>query len=386
MILTIAISGYRSIRNLVLPLEKLTVVTGANGSGKSSFYRALRLLADVAQGRAIASLAAEGGLQSTIWAGPEAFSRGMKDGSVPVQGTVRKNPVALKLGFASEDYGYAIDLGLPPPPPPPSYFSLDPVIKAEAVWAGEVLSRRNVFAERSGPAVTALSAGGRREVLLHDLPSFESMMTHSADPKNLPELLYLRARMSGWRFYDHFRTDPYAPVRQMQIGTRTPVLSSDGADLAAAIATILEIGNAAGFHAAIEDAFPNSSIEISEDRGRFEVLMRQKGLLRPLSTAELSDGTLRYLLLVAALMTPRPPSLMVLNEPETSLHPSLLRPLSRLILQASARSQLIVVSHADELVSGLRAEGDSLMVTLSKVLGETVTEGIEAPAWSWPTR
>jgi predicted ATPase len=103
MILTIAISGYRSIRNLVLPLEKLTVVTGANGSGKSSFYRALRLLADVAQGRAIASLAAEGGLQSTIWAGPEAFSRGMKDGSVPVQATVRKNPVALKLGFASED-------------------------------------------------------------------------------------------------------------------------------------------------------------------------------------------------------------------------------------------------------------------------------------------
>lgn len=62
MILTIAISGYRSLRNLVLPLAKLTVVTGANGAGKSSFYRALRLLADVAQGRAIASLAAEGGL------------------------------------------------------------------------------------------------------------------------------------------------------------------------------------------------------------------------------------------------------------------------------------------------------------------------------------
>ncbi|WP_332304571.1 AAA family ATPase [Rhizobium sp. GR12] len=386
MILTIAISGYRSIRNLVLPLEKLTVVTGANGSGKSSFYRALRLLADVAQGKAIASLAAEGGLQSTVWAGPEAFSRGMKDGSLPVQATVRRNPIALKLGFASEDYGYAIDLGLPVPPPPPSYFSLDPVIKAEAVWVGEVLSRRNVFAERTGPAVTSLSANGRREVLLHDLPTFESMMTHSADPKNLPELLYLRARMSGWRFYDHFRTDPSAPVRQMQIGTRTPVLSSDGADLAAAVATILEIGDAAGFHAAIEDAFPGTSIEISEDRGRFELLMRQEGLLRPLSTAELSDGTLRYLLLVAALMTPRPPSLMVLNEPEASLHPSLLAPLSRLVLRACERSQIIVVSHADELVSGLIAEGGALMVTLNKVLGETITAGIDSPAWAWPGR
>lgn len=386
MILTIAISGYRSLRNLVLPLEKLTVVTGANGAGKSSFYRALRLLADVAQGRAVASLAAEGGLQSTIWAGPEAFSRGMKDGSVPVQGTMRKNPVALKLGFASEDYGYAIDLGLPPPPEVPLYFSLDPEIKAEAVWAGEELSRRNVFAERRGPVVTALSASGQRQVLLHDLASFESMMTQSADPKNLPELLYLRAQMNGWRFYDHFRTDPQAPVRQVQVGTRTPVLSSDGADLAAAVATILEIGDVTAFHDAIEDAFPGSAVEVNEDRGRFELLMRQRGLLRPLSAGELSDGTLRYLLLVAALMTPRPPALMVLNEPETSLHPSLLAPLSRLIVQACKRSQMIVVSHADELVSELGADGGALMVTLTKVLGETVAEEIDAPAWTWPMR
>ncbi len=386
MILTIAIAGYRSLRNLILPLEKLTVVTGANGSGKSSFYRALKLLADVAQGRAIASLAAEGGLQSTLWAGPEVFSRGMKDGSVPLQGTVRKNPVALKLGFASDDYGYAIDLGLPVPPPPPSYFSLDPAIKAEAVWAGEVLSRRNVFAERTGPVVSVLSTSGKRQVLLHDLSSFESMMTQSADPKNLPELLYLRARMSGWRFYDYFRTDPHAPVRQMQIGTRTPVLSSDGADLAAAVATILEIGDAQGFHAAIEDAFPGSSIEIKEERGRFELMMGQRGLLRPLSTAELSDGTLRYLLLVAALMTPRPPTLMVLNEPETSLHPSLLAPLARLIMLACQRSQIVVVSHADELVSQLGDEGSASMIRLTKVLGETVAVDVEAPAWAWPAR
>ena len=71
MLITIAISGYRSVRNLVLPLEPLTVITGANGTGKSSLYRALRLLGEVAQGRAIGSLAAEGGLQSTLWAGPD---------------------------------------------------------------------------------------------------------------------------------------------------------------------------------------------------------------------------------------------------------------------------------------------------------------------------
>ena len=111
MIITLAVSGYRSIRDLVLPLDRLTVITGANGSGKSSLYRSIRLLAEVAQGGVIGALAREGGLQSTLWAGPESFSRAMKAGQLPVQGTVRTGPVSLKLGFADEDYGYAIDLG-----------------------------------------------------------------------------------------------------------------------------------------------------------------------------------------------------------------------------------------------------------------------------------
>jgi predicted ATPase len=65
-------------------------------------------------------------------------------------------------------------------------------------------------------------------------------------------------------------------------------------------------------------------VDVEEQGGRFEVRLRQHGLLRSLSAAELSDGTLRYLLWTAALLTPRPPELMVLNEPETSLHPDLL--------------------------------------------------------------
>ncbi len=115
IITKLAIAGYRSLRDVRLPLGPLNVVTGANGSGKSSLYRALRLLADIAQGRIIQSLAAEGGLHSTLWAGPESLSRAVKRGDHPVQGTVRKNPISLKLGFAGRDYGYAIDLGLPVP-------------------------------------------------------------------------------------------------------------------------------------------------------------------------------------------------------------------------------------------------------------------------------
>ena len=384
MILTFAVAGYRSLRELILPLQRLNVVTGPNGSGKSSFYRALRLLADAAQGRIVQSLAAEGGLQSTLWAGPEQFSRAMKAGEAPVQGTRRNERISLKLGFASEDYGYAIDLGLPIPGQ--TVFGRDPEIKAEAVWVGEVLSRRNLIASRSGVGVQILDDAGKRQTVVSDLAPFDSMMTHAADPRGAPELLALRERMRGWRFYDHFRSDPEAPARRPQVGTRTPVLTADGHDLAAALQTIREIGDPAALHEAIEDAFPGSALQIGESDGFFEVALRQHGLLRPLRAAELSDGTLRYLLLVAALLTPRPPSLMVLNEPETSLHPDLLPPLARLIAAAAQRSQVIVVTHARTLVDVLEGEPDSALLALEKQLGETLAPGFEPPAWAWPKR
>jgi predicted ATPase len=384
MILTFAVAGYRSLRELILPLQRLNVVTGPNGSGKSSFYRALRLLADAAQGRIVQALAAEGGLDSTLWAGPEAFSRAMKAGEEPVQGTQRRNRVALKLGFASEDYGYAIDLGLPIPGA--TAFGRDPEIKAEAVWIGELLKRSNLIASRNGPAVQVLDEQGRRATVLNDLAPFDSMMTHAADPRGAPELLALRERMRGWRFYDHFRSDPEAPARRPQVGTRTPVLAADGHDLAAALQTVREIGNPAALHEAIDDAFPGSALEIAENDGFFEIAMRQHGLLRPLRVAELSDGTLRYLLLVAALLTPRPPSLMVLNEPETSLHPDLLAPLARLIAAAAPRSQLIVVTHARALVDALSGEPACAVFVLEKQLGATLAPGFETPAWAWPKR
>src|SRR5689334_17987843 len=134
---TLAIAGYRSLRDLVIPLRGLTLVTGPNGSGKSSLYRALRLLAETAQGRLVPTLAREGGLHSTLWAGPESFSRSVLRGEHPVQGTRRKNAISLKLGFAGEDFGYAIDLGLPGPNGVAA-FAGDPHIKRECVWSGDL--------------------------------------------------------------------------------------------------------------------------------------------------------------------------------------------------------------------------------------------------------
>ena len=383
MITRLAVAGYRSLRDVVLEVAQLTLITGANGSGKSSLYRSLRLLAEAAQGRLIASLAAEGGLSSTLWAGPERFSREMKSGAQPVQGTVRSRPVSLRLGFSGDDFGYAIDLGLPEPMHP---FQRDPEIKVEAMWTGEMLGRANLFAERRGQAVSLRHAdtGEWRSALSNLLP-FDSMVTHCADPTDGLELLLMRERMRNWRFYDTLRTDVDAPARRPQVMTYTPVLGSDGADLAAAIATIIAIGDGGALEDAVADAFPGSRVEVNgDDYG--VVAMRQPGLLRPLGAKELSDGTLRYLLLIAALLSPRPPEIMILNEPEASLHPSLLDALARLLVLASRRTQIVLVSHSERLIDSLRGEYSVHEIALSKRLGETLIEDHDPPRWVWPKR
>jgi predicted ATPase len=386
MLTAVAISNYRSLRNIVIPLEKLNVVTGANGSGKSSFYRALRLLGDTAQGRVVPSLAREGGLQSTLWAGPESIAKSVRRGEYAVEGTRREQPVNLRLGFASDDLGYLIDLGLPRSSG--SAFGLDPEIKRECIWHGPILRSAAMLVDRQGPLVRIRGEDGNWNIATKTLASFDSMMTHVSDPRNAPETLVLRESIRAWRFYDHFRTDVDAPARLSHIGTRTPILGNDGADVAAAIETIREIGDIDALVSAVSDAFPQSQLSITNSAGRFSLLMQQHGLLRPLDAAELSDGTLRYLLWIAALLTPRPPALMVLNEPETSLHPDLLAPLARLIARAAESSQIIVVTHAAQLIAALREHGSN-SITLEKSFGETTIAGLQdrdLPAWHWPSR
>jgi predicted ATPase len=304
-----------------------------------------------------------------------------------VQGGPRKTPVNLKLGFAGEDFGYAIDLGLPTPSR--SAFAHDPEIKRECIWAGPVLRPAALLVDRRGALVRIRDERDEWGELTHDLQGFDSMLTQLADPQRAPEVLTLRDRIRSWRFYDHFRTDADAPARQPQVGTRTPVLAHDGHDLAAALQTIREIGGASALDAAVSDAFPGAAIAINQGSGRLALEMRQHGLLRALDVRELSDGTLRYLLWIAALLTPRPPALMVLNEPETSLHPDLLPALARLIARAARDTQVWVVSHAQLLTDALHANPACTSLRLDKQLGETRIEGqgmLDAPPWHWPAR
>ena len=382
MLHTVAIRGYRSMRDVVIPLTGLTVVTGANGTGKSSVYRALKLLADCGRGEVIGSLAREGGLESVLWAGPENPTGARRTGEV--QGTMRTRPVALELGFSSDDLGYLIDLGLPQYAGPKSLFARDPEIKREIVFAGPRLRPSAALVRRGGDyAEVADDAGHGFTELTRALTTYQSVLAEYA----LPELASVRDRLRAWRFYDGFRVDADAPARRPRIGTRTPVLSDDGGDLAAAVQTIVEVGSG-DLQRAVADAFDGAEVSVAVHDGLFELQLRQPGMLRPLRAAELSDGTLRFLLWGAALLSPRPPSLMVLNEPETSLHPDLVAPLASMIRAAAAATQVVVVTHS-QMMRGHLDVDDASEIELYKEWGETrVAEQtmLSTPPWEWGKR
>jgi predicted ATPase len=380
MLSTISVSGYRSLVDLVMPLGRLNVVAGANGSGKSNLYRALQLLAAAASGGTVGRIAAEGGLDSVLWAGPEVPQ------GAGAQGTVRRRRVSLMLGFASDELGYLVDLGLPQIDPRRTLFARDPEIKREQVFAGPFAKPATVFVDRDRGAVRVRDGGWRP--LPHPIAASESILTDVADADATLELLSLRRGLAGWRFYDHFRTDRDAPVRHPQVGTRTRSLAHDGSDLTAAWATAEEAGCADDLSGEVSRAFPGSRVEIAQSDGAFRLRMHQPGLLRPLEAAELSDGTLRYLLLIAALLPAAPAPFIVLNEPESSLHPGLLAPLARLIVRASESSQVLVVTHAAALRAAMEDAGADAVELVSEGFGTRIAgqAPLDQPPWRWPNR
>jgi len=366
----IHVAGYRSVRNLHLKLGQINILTGANAAGKSNLYNSVFLLARAAAGGFAQVIAAEGGMPSVLWAGER---RGR------AQSPARVEPVRMKLGIVTDSFNFELVCGLPKlhSPVARSAFALDPEVKEERVWMEGAGGLKITFFERTAKGVWILDRDERLEDYSGELLPTESVLSQLREPHLYPELSVLASQMGQWRFYHHFRTDPDAPLRHPQVGVRTPVLDHDGSDLAAALQTIIETGQAKELHTAIAQAIPGASVQIEYDEkdGMFAVVMNMPGLKRPLRSRELSDGTLRYLCLLAALLSPRPPALLALNEPETSLHPDLIEPLARQLVSAAKNSQLWVVTHSERLAQLVEKFSGEAAIRLQLVNGETKVIG-----------
>jgi predicted ATPase len=295
--------------------------------------------------------------------------------SVLWAGERKKGSVRMSLGVTLDDWSYELTCGLPKPSN--SFFTLDPVVKEEKLSYQKGKSRRVTFLEREEAAANLRDSEGRRATYPRLLTLSESCIAQIQEAHSYPELLTVARELGNWRFYHQFRTDADSPLRQPQVVVQTPVLGPDGQDLAAALRTIIEQGRGEEVAHEIDKAFPGSTLEFVGDgvTARFAVAMRMPGIRRPFEASELSDGTLRYLCLLAALLTCRPPSLIALNEPETSIHPDLLEPLAHLIIAASRQSQIWLTTHSRRLADAIAEQCGQLPIELEMVRGETRVVG-----------
>jgi len=356
---TLTLQGYRSIRKLTLELGALNVIVGPNGCGKSNLYKGVRLLAGAAQGRLSAALAAEGGIQKAMWAGGARH------------GDKASAPRRLILAAQMDDYAYELQIGYPEPTT--SLFALDPLVKEETLWLTATGRRpSSLILERRNQSASLVNVEGVRSGYAVRLQPEESVFGQLAEPHLYPEVSIVRETLRQWRFYHEFAVWPGSPLRAPQVGIRTPVLAHDGRDLAAAWQTIIEIGDRELLTRIVGEAFPDCRFDVIAQQGRFELQMVRDGILRPLDAAEFSDGTLRFLCFAVALLSPRPPAFMALNEPENSLHPDLLPALAHLIAEASRYSQLWVTTHSERLAALIARHTEATRYALALRDGETL--------------
>ena len=369
---SLRVTGYRSVVDLRLQLGHVNVIVGPNGCGKSNLYRSMLLMAEAAHGSLSQAFAMEGGFPSALWAGhPHSASEAAK----------------IRLEARIDEMEYKIVCGLPPPGDwyklgdnkIATAFGLDPEVKHEEVLVHSE-GAQVLFLTRKNRRAMVVDIDGRRTDFPVSLDRSESAVSQLRDPERFPVLFRLREELRSWRFYHHFRTDHEAPIRGTQLGTFTPILGHDGRDAAAALQTIFEQSERG--HDLVQEwidrAIPGAKLVVEVDRNRamFEIRLEVKGVLyRPLRARELSDGTIRFMCLLAAMLSPRPPSLLALNEPETSLHPDLIQPLADLIVEASNRSQIWLTTHSRPLADRIAEQSGEPSIELEIVDGETRAVG-----------
>jgi predicted ATPase len=361
----VSISGYRSLRAIRFPVGGLTVFVGANGVGKTNLYRALQLLQASAAGTLSRELASEGGMQSALWAGKRRTNQPAR--------------MKLSVGLGGDDrgtsYSYEIDIGLRMPTA--AAFRLEPQVKEETLLF-QSGRRPLTILERRGPRAIAADEQGKKHPLGVDVLASETALGAIQDPARFPDVDAVRRTMLDWKFYHDFRSDRASPLRQPCLAVTTPTLASDGSDLAALFATLVHIReDTVELDRAVDDAFPGATLIMPEpERTASFGLVFPEYPKRVFEAGELSDGTLRYLALVGALLGYRLPSFIALNEPESSLHPDLIEPLARMIVRAAERTQVWVVTHSERLAAAFEACGNVRPHTVIKRNGATWIEGL----------
>lgn len=326
-----------------LPLKELNVLIGPNGAGKSNLLEVLALLR-AAPRNLPAPVKEMGGVLEWLWKGPDA-PRGASIDAV-IDYPAGNQPVRHVLEITEHGGRFEV---------------VDERIENEEPYAGKDEPYFYYRFRHGSPVLNDLSAqqrGLRRE----NVKPEESILSQVRDPESYPVLHWLQDRYEQIRLYRDWSFGPTAPWRREQSAHgRSDVLLDGGENLTLVLSKLrLRVKNE--LLASLEKLFDGiEDFHLQVDGGNVQLFLEERGG-RQIPASRLSDGTLRYLSLLAILLHPEPPPLVAIEEPELGLHPDVLPHIAELLVQASQRTQLLVTTHSRQLVDALGDQPSAVVV------------------------
>jgi predicted ATPase len=316
----LSVSGYRRLKSVDISLRRLNVLIGANGVGKSSILDVLHLLGVSADRRLATAVLEKGGLQSILTA----------DG--------RTSELSVQVRYQPETAGY---------------ISYELTLKEAGALPVLSIDNERLFQSSIGELLD--DAATEPDKNYH---RSETALSQAPAMGKASDFRYILASTSA--IYHSLDISERAPIKTPQRLYPTRAPGANGEDLLSCLWTIRE--TARDNYEAIEDslraAFPSfERLEFPPvAAGSFSLGWRDSNFTRPLYANELSEGTLRFLWLITLLQSPGLPKITLIDEPEVSLHPELLRILTELMREASERTQLFVATHSDRFVRFLHPD------------------------------
>lgn len=344
-----------------LPLGRLNVLIGPNGSGKSNLLEVLALL-KAAPTNLPEPVKEMGGIREWMWKGPSAAGEALVEAIVesPPQGMQ-----PLRHGFRIADHGGRFEV-------------VDEWIENEKAYHGKADPFFFYRFQRGNPVLVDLSKEERR-LQREKVNPEQSILSQVRDPERYPPLLWLQMQYEQIRLYRNWPFGPGALLRREQSAHgRSDFLSDEGENLALVLSNIPTRGKPELLSSLNKLYEGIQGIRISVHGGNVLLFLEEKGG-REIPATRLSDGTLRYLCILAILLHPSPPPLIAIEEPELGLHPDVISHIAKLLVQASDRTQLVVTTHSRMLVDALTDDPSSVVVC-SNESGESRFERLDSSA------
>ena len=345
------VSGLLSFgpQGIDLPMEPLNVLIGPNGAGKSNLLEVLALLRAAPRELAI-PIKRGGGIWEWLWKGDESPHKATIEATV--DDPKKDSPLRHVLEFT--DHGGRFEV------------TDERIECAETKFSYRLYHGHHKFDSQTEPLIRRR----RRPVLeLLGLTTYperekpeESVLSQVRDAQMYPALHGLQEQYERIRLYRNWSFGPAAELRRDQsTHDRSDFLNEGGANLA------LVLSHFRGEHkrklvAALQELFDGIvDVNCPVTGGTVSLFLEERGG-RQIPASRLSDGTLRYLCLLAILLHPAPPSLVAIEEPELGLHPDVVAQVAELLVDAAQRMQIVVTTHSHMLVDALSDHPSSVVV------------------------